>query len=73
MRGHTKEMCYRLNGYPAGYRNNRRNSMQQQTWHINMNNYNNSTANNIVVESVSAGNTDGVESQETQMSLNVTK
>lgn len=69
-------MCYKLIGYPPGYKSNRgnRNQGQQQQYsgQSNRDDYNNnnrSSANSIAVQSMFTGNNAGAGPQEGQVSL----
>lgn len=55
MKGHTKETCYRLNGFLLGIETTK----GTQTKNRNGYNNNRTSANNVVVENVSTGNNDG--------------
>lgn len=67
LRGHTKEICYKLVGYPLGHKYNRRNPGQ-----YNRNAYqgnNKTSANNVTVENTFAGGNDELEPLQNQLPI----
>lgn len=67
LRGHTKETCYKIVGYPPGHKNYKRNSGQHNR---NTHYGNNKTlANNVIVENAFTGGNNEMEQMEGQLSL----